>query len=338
MESENLPFPIVYYPYHYGTFFCFSKEKYDYDTLTMCACSGEAVSNFFQLCDIDKSEQNYKIELRNYFPAIILQNLINWDCIDNFPISFTEGICHKCNNITPALRYCHEMYGTKFIQYYGWYVNQTYLRLGIYKNSYLSEKCPKEFQEDLDEIKILEEMLSENKNTLKEYLSANIDLTKSDSRTSFWKSLQVNDPHFSDDLTKVIEKKRRDFSTKIENITRAELGFKNIGEGWVSETVLFQIVKRIFVFDDVIFHSKPAWLNGLEIDVYVPDQKIGFEYQGEQHYHPIDVWGGEDALEELRERDAQKIRLCKSQGIRLITIDYSESLTEDYIRELINSE
>lgn len=63
---------------------------------------------------------------------------------------------------------------------------------------------------------------------------------------------------------------------------------------------------------------------------------LGFEYQGQQHYHPIKAWGGIKALNELRIRDNRKKELCKNNGIKLIEIDYTEPLTEEYIRNKIN--
>jgi hypothetical protein len=55
------------------------------------------------------------------------------------------------------------------------------------------------------------------------------------------------------------------------------------------------------------------------------------EYQGQQHYHPISIWGGEKAFLALQARDARKRTLCKELGITLIEIDYTESLTEESV-------
>jgi hypothetical protein len=88
------------------------------------------------------------------------------------------GLCHKCqlnknnlsNNyiseaarnkiIAPTLKYCNQMQGSKFVQQYGWYVQQTYLQLGIYPQSvfnwgfaYLPNVCPAEYQQDIVAVK-----------------------------------------------------------------------------------------------------------------------------------------------------------------------------------------
>jgi len=338
--SENLPLPIVQYPGHYGTFFGFSQDR---DTsVVMCTCAQIPLLNYIKLHKLNFSENNYQAKLHSEFPAAITKLLVKWDGNFPLPFDFGKGICHKCNHISPTLRYCHEMYGTRFLQYYGWYVNQTYLRLGILlsyfpsETKYLNEICPKEIQNDIDEINTLEKISPTDNQALIDYLSKNVNWNKSDSSLQFWNNLRRENPQYWENIEVIISRKRRDFSNKIENITREELGFKHIGEGWVNETILYQIIKRIFPHREVIFHSKPAWLNGLEIDVYIPSLKIGFEYQGEQHYHPVNNWGGIKALEEIQKRDARKMYLCLEYDVRLITVDFTEPLTEDYIRRLIN--
>jgi hypothetical protein len=74
----------------------------------------------------------------------------------------------------------------------------------------------------------------------------------------------------------------------------------------------------------------------LELDVYLPELKLGIEYQGQQHFHAIDAWGGEEALEKLQERDLIKKELCLIHGVKLIEIDYTEPLTYDYIKSKVD--
>ncbi|WP_063255073.1 hypothetical protein [Neobacillus niacini] len=57
-------------------------------------------------------------------------------------ITFVNGVCHRCQLAIPTLRFCHEMYGGKFIQQFGWYYNQQFLKLGIDGTVFLSYVCP----------------------------------------------------------------------------------------------------------------------------------------------------------------------------------------------------
>ena len=137
------------------------------------------------------------------------------------------------------------------------------------------------------------------------------------------------------DATRKARHAEHGLSKKIENDVRQEFGHRKVGERWTSETLLCQIVAHLLPTCEVIHHYRPDWLNGLELDIYVPSLALGFEYQGQQHFHVIAAWGGTNALAALQERDARKARLCKEMDTVLITVDYTEPLTVDHIRDLI---
>lgn len=49
---------------------------------------------------------------------------------------------------------------------------------------------------------------------------------------------------------------------------------------------------------------------------------ICIEYNGEQHYQPIDFFGGEASFQKQQERDARKEIYCLENNIVLIWIPY----------------
>ena len=123
---------------------------------------------------------------------------------------------------------------------------------------------------------------------------------------------------------------------EVTNQVREELGFRRIGEGFVNETELFRIVEAIFPDDEVIHHYRDQWLQGLELDIYVPDRRLGIEYHGIQHFQPIPGWGGEKALEEGKKRDAKKIRLCEDNDVVLVGFTYEEDLSLAMVKNRIS--
>ena len=52
--------------------------------------------------------------------------------------------------------------------------------------------------------------------------------------------------------------------------------------------------------------------------------KLLIEYNGEQHYNPIEKWGGEEKLIIQQERDARKKQYCEEHNIPLLVIPYWE--------------
>ena len=67
------------------------------------------------------------------------------------------------------------------------------------------------------------------------------------------------------------------------------------------------------------------------------DNIILIEYNGKQHYKPVEYFGGEESFKVQVIKDNIKREYCLSKGIRLIEIDYKsfaniESILE---RELV---
>ena len=62
----------------------------------------------------------------------------------------------------------------------------------------------------------------------------------------------------------------------------------------------------------------------LSYDFFVPDQNILIEYQGIQHYEPIDYFGGNSAFERQQKHDKMKANYAKDHGYNLIAVPYTE--------------
>lgn len=119
-----------------------------------------------------------------------------------------------------------------------------------------------------------------------------------------------------------------------ENILRKERGLPKIGEGWISEAMLYNVVSKIFteMGYDVIHHSYPAFLQRQELDIHIPALKLGIEYMGKQHYEPIEFFGGQLGLEKTKARDEKKRRTCRKHGLEVIDFRYDEPIEEIYVR------
>ena len=60
---------------------------------------------------------------------------------------------------------------------------------------------------------------------------------------------------------------------------------------------------------------------------------------GEQHYRPVNFFGGEDAFNNLQLNDSEKEKFCKENNIILIKIKYNQynNLNIDYLKEVVFS-
>lgn len=61
----------------------------------------------------------------------------------------------------------------------------------------------------------------------------------------------------------------------------------------------------------------------LSYDFYIPDQSILIEYQGRQHYQPIDYFGGDSAFKKQQKHDKMKADYAKKHKYNLIAVPYT---------------
>jgi len=124
---------------------------------------------------------------------------------------------------------------------------------------------------------------------------------------------------------------------KEENKRRKKLGLALVGEGYTSEMELLVYVHSLFGNYDILTHHRKPLIDwkpkGLELDIYIPELKLAFEYMGEQHYnfHKFFHNGNEEEFVTQQYRDRCKKRICKLKGIALIKIKYDEKLSESLI-------
>lgn len=72
----------------------------------------------------------------------------------------------------------------------------------------------------------------------------------------------------------------------------------------------------------------------LLVDFYLPKYNTFIEFNGQQHYVPIIVMGGQIRFEQQQARDEELRQYCKDNNIKLIEIRYDEDVWEVLTREL----
>lgn len=103
---------------------------------------------------------------------------------------------------------------------------------------------------------------------------------------------------------------------------------------WKHELSLFREIRKRY--PDTLYQYRPEWLGRQSLDIYIPSIKTGIEYQGIQHYRPIEFFGGEEALAQRQELDKAKKELCESNGVRLIEWPYDMDPTIKNLKNMLN--
>jgi len=122
-----------------------------------------------------------------------------------------------------------------------------------------------------------------------------------------------------------------------ENQIRDLKGVARIGERWVNETLLFNYISLLFPQHTVQREASPTWLNRQRFDIYIPELNLAVEYQGKQHYVAVGLFGGEDGLKKTKERDKEKLKLSKINGVDIVHFSYKDNLTEKLVQSRLKS-
>lgn len=78
--------------------------------------------------------------------------------------------------------------------------------------------------------------------------------------------------------------------------------------------------------------KKFKWLGKQSLDFYLPEYNIAIECQGEQHFKPIEHFGGIDKFLDTQKNDFKKFKLCKSNLNNIIY--YSNIKEQEYFSQI----
>jgi hypothetical protein len=111
------------------------------------------------------------------------------------------------------------------------------------------------------------------------------------------------------------------------NLSKGELKVSKYLE---SNLIKYEIQKK---FNNCFSNKKKK----LPFDFYLPEKNICIEYDGEQHFRPIDYFGGIDTFNKQKFNDSIKDKYCLDNDIRLIRIPFNRyNDIEDILLSEIN--
>jgi hypothetical protein len=125
--------------------------------------------------------------------------------------------------------------------------------------------------------------------------------------------------------------------SEAENVLRDLLGVPRIGEGWLSEMELLRLVRAALPKESVKHQGSPEWLGRQRFDIFVPRLRLAIEYQGRQHFEPIEFFGGKTGLARTQVRDERKRELCEKNEFRLVYFRFDEDLTLSEVKSRLEA-
>ncbi|MGF7535060.1 hypothetical protein AAGG74_15425 [Bacillus mexicanus] len=125
-----------------------------------------------------------------------------------------------------------------------------------------------------------------------------------------------------------------EFKAKREEIHQGLLLSGQAKVKWKNELELFKLVSRHY--PDAVYQYRTDWLNNQSLDIYIPSLRIGIEYQGQQHYEPIEFFGGKEALAYRQKLDKQKCEKCRDNNVKLIHWHYQDVISKTNLKRKID--
>lgn len=100
-----------------------------------------------------------------------------------------------------------------------------------------------------------------------------------------------------------------------------------------------RLVENVLTSLDIIFEPQKEFcklknINNLSYDFYLPDYNIVIEYQGQQHYKPIELFGGKEPFLKQQENDRIKKEFANENGLILLEIPYTKYTFESVKEEI----
>tara|TARA_B100001057_G_C22812308_1_gene935949 strand:+ start:328 stop:1926 length:1599 start_codon:yes stop_codon:yes gene_type:complete len=115
---------------------------------------------------------------------------------------------------------------------------------------------------------------------------------------------------------------------------------ENFGKNSKFEKQLYLMVKKLLNNKRIIYRYKSKICRfkksnrPMEIDIYIPHNKIGIEFQGSQHY--FEKWG-KHHLKDIKNRDKEKKKTFKKNGIKILEVNYKWKGNKEPIVNLLRN-
>ena len=129
-------------------------------------------------------------------------------------------------------------------------------------------------------------------------------------------------------LKKLLQEHHGKLNAKRDEIYEYLIGNRSTNPRWKSEQTAYAIVREHY--PDAKYQYQAEFLYGQRLDIYIPSKKTAIEYQGKQHYEPVDFFGGDAGYKSNVNRDLRKKMRCAANGIAILYWNYDQPLTDEF--------
>lgn len=182
-------------------------------------------------------------------------------------------------------------------------------------------------------------------NCLKCSITINSDNQTYDNNTFIKKAISIHSNNYDYSKTNYIRSKEKVLIICPEHGYFYQMPYNHLlGKGCkkCNESKGEKIIRCYLEENLIRFESEKSFeecknIKKLRFDFYLPEYNLCIEYDGIQHFKPLEFWGGNEALLERKKCDLIKTDFCISNNINLLRINYKENIKnklKEYFRLL----
>lgn len=124
------------------------------------------------------------------------------------------------------------------------------------------------------------------------------------------------------------------FETSWNKVQSQNIGCPFCAKSKGEQVIRKYLTDRGFNFEQEKTFDSCKYKKKLRFDFYIKELNVCIEFQGIQHYKPINYFGGESRYNSQVKKDNIKVNFCKENNIKLIRIPYFEI---DNIEKILKS-
>mgnify|MGYP003563087095 CR=1 FL=1 len=103
-------------------------------------------------------------------------------------------------------------------------------------------------------------------------------------------------------------------------------GCGSCNESHGERTIARFLYENKLIFERQKYFKECKNINPLPFDFYLPEHNTCIEFDGEQHFRPVLIFGGKTTYEKIKINDKIKNKYCLDNDIRLIRIKYNQNI------------
>lgn len=181
----------------------------------------------------------------------------------------------------------------------------------------------------------IQETLFKNRATRTKLIFLNIQDYCKENNLDLRTSLSESEPMSQFQHVEVLCTCGKVYSARVQNLFKGQ--YRKCRSCGLTTSQGEQQIRDFLNMEELLLNKRPQFMDGLELDLYVPSKQVAIEYHGLVHHSLRPVFGEKD-FSKYKNLHLNKYMNCKKEGIKLIQVFEDEWYEKpEIVKSIINS-